>query len=85
MSSTGRLTCLELVELLTEYLDGALSAPERERAEAHLARCTPCRRYLQQLRLTMQATGRLTEQSISPEAQATLLDAFRDWKRDRPA
>ena len=77
------MTCREMVELITDYLEGALSPADRARAEEHLATCGPCNAYLEQMRLTIEAVGALTEESISPAAQADLLRAFRGWKEGR--
>lgn len=77
----GMLTCQELVELVTEYLEDRLSLDERMRFEDHLAVCGPCRSYLQQMRETVRLSGELTEETISPRARDALLDAFRDWKQ----
>jgi anti-sigma factor RsiW len=74
------LPCQELVELVTDYLEGRLSEPERLRFEAHLASCSGCRTYLEQMRQTVRMLGRLTEESIEPEARERLLAAFRDWR-----
>ena len=75
------ITCQELVELVTDYLEGALSTEQRARFEAHLSTCPGCEDYLQQMRLTIGATGRLTEDSIEPKTRDALLALFRDWKR----
>jgi len=74
------LTCKELVELATEYLEGVLSSEDKERFEAHLATCNGCTTYLQQIRRTIQAVGNLGESSVSPQAKENLLRLFRDWK-----
>jgi len=74
------LTCRELVELVTDYLEGALSLPERRRFERHLRGCASCCRYLQQLRLTVQTVGRLSEDDVPAPALDSLLAAFRRWK-----
>jgi anti-sigma factor RsiW len=76
----NELNCQELVELVTDYLEGALPPTECARFEAHLTECDGCTRYLDQMRLTIAAIGRLTEESIEPEARADLLQLFRDWK-----
>jgi anti-sigma factor RsiW len=76
----AELTCQELVELVTDYLEQTLPLPERIRFEAHLAGCRGCRTYVEQMRQTVQVLGTLTEESIAPEARATLLDTFRHWK-----
>jgi anti-sigma factor RsiW len=75
------LPCQELVELVTDYLEDRLSAAERLRFEAHLRECSGCRTYLEQMRQTVQVLGRLSEESITPEAKERLLAAFRDWRR----
>ena len=75
------LPCRELVELVTDYLEGALPASERARFEAHLAICSGCRAYLEQMRQTVRSMGRLSEESIDPDVKERLLEAFRDWRR----
>ena len=75
------LSCQELVELVTDYLEGALPKELHTRFDEHIAHCTGCSTYVEQMRLTIAATGSLTLESISPEAERTLLAAFRDWKR----
>jgi anti-sigma factor RsiW len=75
------MTCKEFVELVTEYLEGALPPDERERFEAHLAACDRCPNYLDQMRQTISLVGTLTEESISAEASSELLRIFRDWKK----
>jgi anti-sigma factor RsiW len=74
------LTCRELVELVTEYLDGTLAPGERDRFEQHVILCDGCAFYLDQIRTTIAVTGSLTEDSVTPEAQKSLLRVFRDWK-----
>ena len=75
-----QLDCQELVELVTDYLEDALPAEERARFDAHLVPCDGCRNYLEQIRTTIELTGRLTPEQLDPEAEAALLGAFRDWK-----
>lgn len=77
---TEALTCRELVELVTEYLEGALSPEGRARFDEHVADCVDCRAHLDQMRRTLGLVGRLTEGSVSPQAQETLLETFRDWR-----
>ena len=74
------IVCRDVVELVTNYLEGALSAAEHARVEAHLGACPHCARYLEQMRLTIAATGRLREEDLSPEVKDALLGAFRSWK-----
>jgi anti-sigma factor RsiW len=75
------MTCKELVERVTEYLEGTLSAPDGARFKGHLAECPGCRTYLQQMRKTIRVLGRLPEESLSPDSREELLRAFRTWKR----
>ena len=75
------LTCQELVELVTDYLEGTLPAADRARFEDHLAQCPNCSTYLEQMRQTIRALGMLPEESILPEVQHELLQLFRTWKR----
>ena len=74
------LTCRHVVELVTGYLEGTLSWRERRRVERHLADCEACAAYLDQMRATLAALGTVTEESLSPDARAALLHAFRDWR-----
>ena len=80
MATASELTCQELVELVTDYLEGALPATERARFEEHLADCPYCRTYLEQMRQTIRLLGALPAETIAPEAESTLLSAFRDWR-----
>lgn len=80
-SQLPEMPCRELVELITEYLEDRLTPPDRARFEAHLADCDACRTYMEQFRQTIGALGRLPEETLSPEARRTLLDAFRNWSR----
>jgi anti-sigma factor RsiW len=81
MSDDTELSCQELVELVTDYLEGSLSDQDRARFDDHLAMCTGCRNYLAQMRITIAALGRLSEASISAQARDDLLGAFRNWKK----
>ncbi len=74
-----QLSCQELVELVTDYLEGALSEEETARFESHIGRCDGCNVYLEQVRQTIVMTGRLSEDALTPEAERALLDAFRGW------
>ena len=76
----GGLACRELVELVSDYLEGTLSDADRARFEAHIAPCESCTIYVEQMRHTIALTGRLTTESLSPQAERELLVAFRDWK-----
>jgi anti-sigma factor RsiW len=78
------LTCKELVELVTDYLDGSLSRRERKAFEKHIDGCTNCRRYVAQFKETIRLTGTLREQDIPAEAAEELLALFKGWKRESP-
>jgi anti-sigma factor RsiW len=80
MSATY-LTCQELVELVTEYFENALAPADRARFEEHIMTCPPCRAHLDQMRSTLIVLGRVPEDAVSADAEQSLLEAFRDWKR----
>ena len=74
------LTCKEVVELVTDYLEDALSASERRRFDEHLSTCPYCQIYLDQMRQTIRTLGHLPEQAVPPEALEALLARFRGWR-----
>ena len=74
------MTCRELVELVTDYLEGAMPDADRQRLEGHIAGCDGCRDYVEQMRTTIALTGGARPVSLTPEAQRALLAIFRDWK-----
>jgi anti-sigma factor RsiW len=74
------LACAELVELITDYLEGELPERVRRRFEGHLAACDGCDAYLEQMRRTISLTGRLREEDVPPELEERLLVAFAGWK-----
>jgi anti-sigma factor RsiW len=76
------LACQELVELVTAYFEGALSRRDRRRFEAHIGACDGCSAYVEQMRVTIQLTGILREEDVSPAARDELLHAFRDWRAE---
>jgi anti-sigma factor RsiW len=75
-----QLSCRELVELVTDYLEGALSADEQGRFEDHIGRCNGCRVYLEQMRQTVSVLGHLPAEALTPDAERVLLEAFRGWR-----
>ena len=79
----SELTCKELVELVTEYLEDRLPVAENTRFELHLCTCTACRVYLAQMRSVIRISGRLTEEDLPPATQEDLLAVFRDWRSTR--
>ena len=75
------LTCRELVELVTDYLEGALDSTTRRRVDEHLAGCPGCTAYLDEMRVTIRLTGTLTERDLGAPVRDSLLQAFRGWRR----
>ena len=76
-----QLSCQELVELVTDYLEGALPEEQRARFEDHVSRCQGCGVYLEQMRQTIQLLGHLPAETLTPDAERQLLEAFRGWRR----
>ena len=74
------MKCRDVVELMTDYLEGALSPKDRARFEDHIAGCDGCRAYLEQLRETRHVAGHLAGEPVPESLQAELLNAFRDWR-----
>jgi anti-sigma factor RsiW len=75
------LVCREVVELVSDYLEGALDAREAARFEAHLTTCDGCTAYLEQMRVTLRLAGRLDAEALDPVFRDRLVAAFRDWRR----
>jgi anti-sigma factor RsiW len=75
-----QMTCKELVELVTAYLDGGLRGRLRRRFESHLASCDGCTAYVAQMRETIRLTGHLSEDQLTEEERSALVGAFRDWR-----
>jgi predicted anti-sigma-YlaC factor YlaD len=75
-----RMTCKELVELVTAYLEDVMDADTRARFEAHLAKCRGCRNYLDQFRITAHTVGRVRDVDLDPAFRDRLLAAFREWR-----
>jgi anti-sigma factor RsiW len=77
----SRLVCQQAVELMSDYVEGALSRRDRRRLEKHLANCDACTAYLEQLRVTIAASGVVTPDDLTPDALNTLtelLERFRE-------
>jgi anti-sigma factor RsiW len=79
--SAEHLTCQEVVELVTEYLEGALSDEQLSLFEQHLNFCDGCVWYVDQLRMTIATVGQIGEGDLPTETRERLLTAFRDWRR----
>lgn len=78
------LVCQEAVELVTAYLDHALSRRDRRRFEAHLKACPNCRSYLRQIQLTIQLTGSIEPDQLDPAAREALVELYRRWRSQSP-
>ena len=79
MSTVEALSCQEVVELVTDYLEGALEPDEHARVEQHLAGCSKCCAYLDQIRTTIRLVGRVDAASLSAETRRGLVEAFRSF------
>ena len=77
------MTCKELIQLVSDYIDGNLSPEEAERFDMHLAECNGCTAYVEQFRETVRLAGTLREEDVSPAARDTLIEAFAEWRRAR--
>ena len=74
------LTCHEIIELLSTYIEGGLTADDRRRVDEHLALCDGCTTYLEQMRETIRLSGMVTEEQVPEGEKTALLAAFRDWR-----
>ncbi|MGA2007784.1 MAG: zf-HC2 domain-containing protein [Solirubrobacteraceae bacterium] len=80
--SRPQIVCQEVVELVSDYLEGALSRGQRRRFERHLAGCPHCSEYLAQMRETIRLTGRLVPDDLSPQMREEFGELFRRWRED---
>ena len=76
------LACKELVELVTEYLEGSLSPSERARFDVHLGQCDGCQHYLEQIHQTIAVLGKLGEAAAPEDVKRALLDVYRNWEKE---
>jgi anti-sigma factor RsiW len=74
--------CQEMVELVTDYLEGELSRSQRRRFEAHIAACEHCSEYLEQMRLTIDLTGRLAAEDLTPDMREDFTELYRKWRAE---
>jgi anti-sigma factor RsiW len=77
-----QLVCRQVVELVSDYLEGALPRSERRRFEAHLAGCEHCTEYLEQMRATIRLTGRLTPEDLTPHMREEFSALYRRWRSE---
>jgi anti-sigma factor RsiW len=80
MQPEPELTCAELVELVTDYLEGRLPDAQRRRFDEHLTKCDGCNTYVEQMRATIAVSGQVPAPDLSPELRVRLLEAFRGWR-----
>jgi anti-sigma factor RsiW len=74
------LVCQEAIELMTEYLEGALSRRQRLRLESHLKACPNCSAYLEQIRITIRLSGSIVPDDLQPDAVDELTELYRRWR-----
>ena len=73
------IVCRRAVELVTDYLEGALTPRERARLESHLDACPHCTEYFEQFRTTIRVLGRIEPEALSPEAKDEHIELYRRW------
>jgi anti-sigma factor RsiW len=78
----GELACQEMVELITDYLEGALPRAQRRRFEAHIAGCPHCSEYLRQMRATIELTGGLRAEDMTPAMREDFTELYRRWRAE---
>jgi anti-sigma factor RsiW len=76
------LVCQQVVELVTDYLEGTLSPADRSRFEEHLAACGHCTEYLAQMRETIRLAGQVTPEDLTPQMRTDLIDLYRRWQSE---
>ena len=81
MSPVEYLSCREFVELVTLYLEDAMTSDARGRFQWHLERCEGCAHYVDQIRLAAELSGSVRLDELPPQAETELLQAFADWNR----
>jgi anti-sigma factor RsiW len=74
--------CKEVVELVTDYLEDTMAPRERARFESHIADCPNCRRYLAQMRITLDVLGRIEAEAVAPETMDELVELYRRWQEE---
>ncbi len=77
------LSCRDLVDLVTDYLEGAMDPATAASFERHAHDCPPCLEHLEQMKLTVRAAGGVSDEAITPEARSALMERFRDWNAGR--
>lgn len=75
------MRCIDVVELMTDYLEGTLAEEDRVRFEEHISGCDGCRAYLEQLRVTLRVLHDGPDVPVPEHIERELIEAFRDWRR----
>ena len=83
--SGGRLTCVEMTELITDYLEGSMGLEQRLAFQKHVGLCRHCREYLHQMKLTVDTLGAMPADPVPAPVMDELLSRFRHWKARDPA
>lgn len=78
------MDCNELVELVTDYLEGALEPAVKARFDAHLGQCDGCQNYVEQFRATVGTLGRVSPDRLDPDFRRRLMETFRGFSRTEP-
>jgi len=78
----NELVCMEVVELIGDYLEGALSHKQQRRFERHIAGCEHCAEYLEQMRATIRLTGRLRTEDLTPQMEEEFGELYRHWRAE---
>lgn len=78
--TTYSIVCRDAVELVSDYLEGALSRRDSRRLEKHLEGCPNCSAYLEQIRDTIAVAGEVSPNDLSPEALSDLVDLYRRFR-----
>jgi len=76
------IVCQQAVELVTDYLENALSRAQRRRFERHLARCPHCTEYLAQIKITIQLTGHVESEDLTPQMRDDLIALYKRWQSE---
>lgn len=79
-AANAEMACQELVEVITDYIEGTLGATDVRRLEAHIAQCDPCTAYIEQMRQSILVVGHLSTRDLDPVTRTRLVDAFRAWR-----
>lgn len=79
MSTVRTLSCQEIVELVTEYLEGTMDVPLAAAFDAHLAHCDGCTLYIEQIEAMIRIAGTIEADALPADFRAGLVEAFRDF------